>query len=54
MKIRRSYLGYGLTIKKKGILNKLVRWETFHTALQYFSYALRRNAIYGCGPEPQL
>src|SRR5664279_5158118 len=29
-------LGYGAYHKKKGLLNKLVRWETFHTALQYF------------------
>lgn len=32
-------LGYGAFHKKKGIFNKIVRWETFHTALQYLSYA---------------
>src|SRR5664279_2806689 len=33
-------LGYGALHKKKGIFNKMVRWETFHTALQYLSYAV--------------
>src|SRR5690606_32614968 len=32
-------LGYGAFHKQKGLLNKLVRWEGFHTALQYLSYA---------------
>lgn len=32
-------LGYGAFHKKKGVFNKIVRWETFHTALQYLSYA---------------
>ncbi len=32
-------LGYGAHHKKSGILNRLIRWETFHTALQYLSYA---------------
>ena len=42
-------LGYGAYHKKKGILNKLVRWETFHTALQYFSYALAGIPYMGVG-----
>jgi len=33
-------IGYGAYYKKPGILNKIIRFETFHTALQYFSYAL--------------
>jgi len=33
-------LGYGAYKKKSGILNKLIRFETFHTALQYLSYAI--------------
>ena len=33
-------LGYGAFHKKPGLLNKIIRFETFHTALQYFSYAL--------------
>ncbi|UEG48598.1 glycosyltransferase [Ferruginibacter lapsinanis] len=42
-------LGYGAYIKKHGLLNKLVRWETFHTALQYFSYALAGKPYMGVG-----
>jgi len=32
-------LGYGPYEKRPGLLNKIVRFETFFTALQYFSYA---------------
>jgi len=32
-------LGYGAYHKKKGFLNRIIRFETFITALQYFSYA---------------
>ncbi|MEZ4816849.1 MAG: glycosyltransferase [Flavobacteriaceae bacterium] len=32
-------LGYGAYQKEKGFLNKLIRFETLMTALQYFSYA---------------
>ncbi len=42
-------LGYGALHKKKGFLNKLVRWETFHTALQYFSYAAAGLPYMGVG-----
>ncbi len=42
-------LGYGAFHKKKGWLNKLVRWETFHSALQYFSYALAGLPYMGVG-----
>lgn len=42
-------LGYGAFHKKKGLLNKLIRWETFHTALQYFSYALAGTPYMGVG-----
>jgi hypothetical protein len=42
-------LGYGAYHKKKGFLNKLIRWETFHTALQYFSYALAGRPYMGVG-----
>ncbi len=42
-------LGYGAYHKKKGLLNKLIRWETFHTALQYLSYALAGKAYMGVG-----
>ncbi|MGB5008296.1 MAG: glycosyltransferase [Ferruginibacter sp.] len=42
-------LGYGPYHKKKGLLNKVVRWETFHTALQYFSYTLAGKPYMGVG-----
>lgn len=42
-------LGYGAMHKQKGLLNKLVRWETFHTALQYLSYAKSGIAYMGVG-----
>ncbi len=42
-------LGYGAYTKTKGLLNKLVRWETFHTALQYFTYALAGIPYMGVG-----
>ena len=42
-------LGYGAYHKKSGTLNKLVRFETFHTALQYFSYALAGIPYMGVG-----
>ena len=35
--------------KKAGLLNKIVRWETFHTALQYLSYALAGKPYMGVG-----
>ena len=42
-------LGYGAYHKKKGLLNKIIRWETFHTALQYFSFALAGSPYMGVG-----
>ncbi|MDB5203373.1 MAG: glycosyltransferase [Ferruginibacter sp.] len=42
-------LGYGAYHKKKGLLNKLIRWETFHSALQYLSYALAGIPYMGVG-----
>lgn len=42
-------LGYGAYIKKKGLLNKLIRYETATTAIQYFSYALNGNPYMGVG-----
>jgi glycosyltransferase involved in cell wall biosynthesis len=42
-------LGYGAYQKRKGYLNRLVRWETFHTALQYLSYAKAGMAYMGVG-----
>lgn len=42
-------LGYGAFHKKKGLLNKFIRWEAFHTALQYMSYALAGIPYMGVG-----
>ncbi len=42
-------LGYGAYHKYAGILNKLIRFETFHSALQYFSYALAGMPYMGVG-----
>jgi glycosyltransferase involved in cell wall biosynthesis len=42
-------LGYGAYKKKPGLINKLIRFETFQTALQYFSYALAGLPYMGVG-----
>nr|WP_224071735.1 glycosyltransferase [Arachidicoccus terrestris] len=42
-------LGYGPYNKKKGMLNQLIRFETFHTALQYLSLALSGHPYMGVG-----
>jgi glycosyltransferase involved in cell wall biosynthesis len=42
-------LGYGAYLKRPGFLNKLIRFETFHTALQYLSYALAGVPYMGVG-----
>ena len=42
-------LGYGAYHKKNTLLNKLVRWETFHSAMQYMSYALAGVTYMGVG-----
>jgi glycosyltransferase involved in cell wall biosynthesis len=42
-------LGYGAYTKSPGFLNKVIRFETFHTALQYFGYALAGHPYMGVG-----
>lgn len=42
-------LGYGAYHKKPGLLNKLIRFETFHSALQYLSFALAGMPYMGVG-----
>lgn len=42
-------LGYGAYTRKKGFLNKLIRFETAITAIQYFSFALNGNPYMGVG-----
>src|SRR5882724_11031998 len=42
-------LGYGAYNKRPGVLNKLIRFETFHSALQYLSYAMAGTPYMGVG-----
>ncbi|MDQ3682655.1 MAG: glycosyltransferase, partial [Bacteroidota bacterium] len=42
-------LGYGAYQKLPGLLNKIIRFETFHTALQYLSYAISGVPYMGVG-----
>ncbi|MBI3883000.1 MAG: glycosyltransferase [Sphingobacteriales bacterium] len=42
-------LGYGAYHKKSGLLNKIIRWETFHTAIQYLNYTLAGMPYMGVG-----
>lgn len=42
-------LGYSPYFKQSGFLNKLIRFETAHTAMSYLSYALQRDAYMGVG-----
>ncbi len=42
-------LGYGAYHKKPGVLNKLIRFETFHSAIQYLSFALAGIPYMGVG-----
>jgi len=42
-------LGVGVYERKKGLLNKLIRFETFYTALQYLSFAQTKIPYMGVG-----
>jgi cellulose synthase/poly-beta-1,6-N-acetylglucosamine synthase-like glycosyltransferase len=42
-------LGYGAYKKENSFLNKLIRFETFHTAIQYLSFALAGKPYMGVG-----
>ena len=42
-------LGYGAYRKGKGLLNKLIRHDAFHTALQFLSFALAGMPYMGVG-----
>lgn len=42
-------LGYGAYSKADSMLNKIIRFETFHSALQYLSYALAGMPYMGVG-----
>ncbi len=42
-------LGYSPYEKEKGFLNALIRFETFHTAINYLSFSLSGNPYMGVG-----
>ena len=42
-------LGYSPYFKLPGFLNKIIRFETFQTAISYLSYSLKRKAYMGVG-----
>ena len=42
-------LGYGAYHKRPGLLNKLIRYETFHTAIQYLTYDMAGIPYMGVG-----
>jgi glycosyltransferase involved in cell wall biosynthesis len=42
-------LGYGAYEKQKGLLNKIIRFDTFMIALQYLSFALAGKTYMGTG-----
>lgn len=42
-------LGYSPYLHKSGLLNKLIRYETFQTAINYFSFALNGMPYMGVG-----
>lgn len=42
-------LGYGPYETKKGLLNTLIRFDTIHVAMQYFSFAIKRKTYMGVG-----
>ena len=46
---KKIVLGYGAYEKQPAIINKLIRYETLLTAIQYFSYAKIGNAYMGVG-----
>lgn len=42
-------LGYGPYKTSPGLINKMIRYDTFYTAMQYFSYALAGHPYMGVG-----
>ncbi|UIR55223.1 glycosyltransferase [Sphingobacterium sp. SRCM116780] len=42
-------IGYSPYFKQKGFLNKLIRFETTHTAMSYLAYALKKDAYMAVG-----
>lgn len=48
-KDKKIILGFGGYERKSGLLNKLIRFETFYTALQYLSFAQAKIPYMGVG-----
>jgi len=46
---KKIVLGYGKYERRKGVLNLLIRYETFFTAIQYLSYAIKGRPYMGVG-----
>ncbi len=46
---RKIIIGYGAYEKRKGLLDKLIRFDTMHVAIQYLSYALQGMPYMGVG-----
>ena len=46
---KRMVLGYGGYEPRRGLLNKLIRYETVFTAMQYFSFAIKGKPYMGVG-----
>ncbi len=46
---KKIILGFGAYEKQKGLLNKLIRFETFYTAVQYLSFTLSKIPYMGVG-----
>lgn len=46
---KKIVLGYGKIASKPALLNYFIRFETLHTAIQYFSLALRKIPYMGVG-----
>lgn len=46
---KKIIIGFGAYEKQKGLLNKLIRFETFYTALQYLSFAQAKVPYMGVG-----
>lgn len=46
---KKIVLGYGPYLEYPGLLNRTIRFETAHAAIQYFSYALSGMAYMGVG-----
>jgi glycosyltransferase involved in cell wall biosynthesis len=46
---KKIILGYGRYEQRRGLLNRLIRFETVFTAMQYLSYAIKGKAYMGVG-----